>query len=138
MGEESAAGQRLMETLRGDYRVKEEALFQSHVFLPPVLFPLPSGPILPPASEWFLPLRDEELVASEKLWKEKQDLLTEELIKKEKITEDLNQAEAEYKEKLAVNRKKLGQSGLPFHIFISQCIVFIFVTGKHTPYGRHL
>ncbi len=109
MGEESAAGQRLMETLRGDYRVKEEALH--HGEEETIRLQEEESDQTEAEKELAEEIREieKELVASEKLWKEKQDLLKEELRKKEKITEDLNQAETEYKEKLAVNRKKLAE-----------------------------
>lgn len=108
-GEESAASQQLMESLRGDYRVKEEALHHGEEETIRLMEEEKDQTEAEKELAEEIQEMGKELVAAEKIWKEKKILLEKERATKEKIAAELEQAEAEYREKLEINRKKQAE-----------------------------
>lgn len=109
IGADSAAKQRLMETLRGDYRVKEEALHHAEE---------EAGRLKDDEedqTEAENELKEEmkellaELAAAEELLKTKRELLKNEEEKRTAAANELLEAETAYQEALAVNRLRLAE-----------------------------
>lgn len=109
IGADSAEKQRLMETLRGDYRVKEEALHHAEE---------EAGRLKDDEedqTEAENELKEEmkellaELAAAEELLKTKRELLKDEEEKRTAAANELLEAETAYQEALAVNRLRLAE-----------------------------
>lgn len=109
IGADSAEKQRLMETFRGDYRVKQEALHHAEEEAARLKEDEEDQ------TEAENELKEEmqelltELAASEKLLKAKQELLKEEEEKRRIAANELLEAETAYQDALAVNRRRLAE-----------------------------
>ncbi len=109
IGEESAEKQKLMEMLRGDYRVKEEAFH--HAEEEAERLKADEEDQTEAEKELADEIRDmaEELASAEILLKEQLEALHAEEERKSGIAEELKKAESAYREAMDINRRRLAE-----------------------------
>lgn len=106
MGEETAEKQRVMETLRGDYRVKEEEASQLAVKLQELSEELEDQKEAEAEQAAEEREADREWAAAKAQWEEEKDHLLQAKTLRDRLQEELRRAEEAYQEQLAVHRRK--------------------------------
>ncbi len=109
IGAEASAKQSLMETLRGDYRVKQEILH--HGEEETLRLQSEEEDQTEAEEELLEEIKEvkEELEACRKVVEEKQILLEEEEKKRKKAAEELDASEEAYRRELEINRQRLAE-----------------------------